>query len=261
MADGSDGLDIRPQFAAMLEDLKARGAVASDEQIAAYEARQRRDLRREALASSGLHLPDDDRRMVLAGKLDRTKPACATVATWARGAPKPGASTVGCTTGILVLCGGMGTGKTVAAAWWLSHVRGKAVTIHEAVRTYVAWKRAHGGRVLEEAKENLERLARIDCLVLDELGQESDSDAEAAREVLHWIVDHRQSRYRRTLIITNLSTSDLGDRFVRGIYDARTADRLRTQGIVEQVLGESMRRPASIDATPRTRAVPRGERA
>lgn len=260
MADGSHVPDIHGPFAAILADLKARGVVATDEQIAAYEARQRRDLRREALASSGLHLPDEDRRMVLSGKLDRQKPACATVATWARGAPKPGASTEGCTPGILVLCGGMGTGKTVAAAWWLSHVRGKAVTIHEAVRTYNAWKRAHAGRVLEEAKGNLERLARIDCLLIDELGQESDSDAEGAREVLHWIVDHRQSRYRRTLILTNLSVDDLGDRFVRGVYDARTADRLRSHGIVEQVPGLSMRGPAAIDATPRARSLPRGGR-
>lgn len=241
MADGSERVDtkIRPEYQAILDDLRARGAVATDEQIAAYEAQQRRDLRRDALASSGLHLPDDDRRLVLSGKLDKTKPACAIVATWARGAPKPGQPTVGCTPGILVLCGGVGTGKTVAAAWWLSHVRGKALTIHEAVRIYTKWKRA--SYRAEEAEAALERLARIDCLLLDELGQESDSDAEGAREVLHWIVDRRQSCRRRTLVLTNLSTSDLGDRFVRGVYDARTADRLRSVGLVEQVPGISMR--------------------
>ena len=239
MADGST--QIRPEFAAILDALRASGAVASDEEIAAYEAQQRRELRHEALMASGLHLPDEDRAMVLSGRLDKTKPACATVATWARGAPRPGQPVDGCTPGILVLCGGMGTGKTVAAAWWLSHVRGKAVTIHEAVRTYSAWKRASAGRVLEEARDALERLARIDCLLLDELGQESDSDAEGAREVLHWIVDRRQSKRRRTLILTNLSTRDLGDRFVRGVYDARTADRLRTVGQVVQVAGASMR--------------------
>jgi len=239
MADGST--PIRPEFAAILDALRASGAVASDEEIAAYEAQQRRDLRREALMSSGLRLPDEDRAMVLSGRLDRTKPACATVASWARGAPRPGQTVDGCTPGILVLCGGMGTGKTVAAAWWLSHVRGKAVTIHEAVRTYSAWKRAGAGRVLEQAKDDLMRLARMDCLLLDELGQESDSDAELAREVLHWVVDNRQSKRRRTLILTNLSTSDLGDRFVRGVYDSRTADRLRTVGQVVQIAGASMR--------------------
>lgn len=233
------GEPIRPEFQAMLDAMKATGAFLTDEQVAEYEAEQRRELRRQALSSSGLHLPDEDRRLVLSGKLDRGKPACAIVATWAKGAPRAGQSTVGCTPGILVLCGGMGTGKTIAAAWWLSHVRGRALTIHEAVRVYTRWKRSNYKP--EEAEEALERLARIDCLVIDELGQESDSDAEGAREVLHWIVDRRQSARRRTLVLTNLSTSDLGDRFVRGVYDRRTADRLRSHGQVEQVPGESMR--------------------
>jgi hypothetical protein len=235
-----DSEPIRPEFQAMLDSMREAGAFATEEQVAEYERAQRRELRVQALASSGLHLPDEDRRLVLSGRLDRTKVACATVATWARGAPKPGQPTVGCTPGILVLCGGVGTGKTLAAAWWLSHVRGRALTIHEAVRVYTRWKRATYKP--EQAEEALERIARIDCLVLDELGQESDSDAETAREVLHWIVDRRQSARRRTLIITNLTSSDLGARFVRGDYDGRTADRLKAHGQVVEVAGESMRR-------------------
>lgn len=223
----------------MLDAMRESGALATDEQIAEYEAQQRRELRVQALASSGLHLPDEDRRMVLAGTLDRTKPSCVAVATWARGAPKPGQPTVGCTPGILVLCGGMGTGKTVAAAWWLSHVRGRALTIHEAVRIFSRWKRATYKP--EEAEAALERLARIDCLMLDELGQESDADADYARELLHWIVDRRQSARRRTLIVTNLSAADLRDRFVRKVYDGRTGDRLKAHGQIVQVPGESMR--------------------
>jgi len=240
MADGSDSSEgLRPEFAAMLSRIVSAGVAASPEQIEAYERQQRRDLRREALASSGLHLPDADRALVLSARLDKTKQACATVATWARGAPKPGQSLENATPGILVMCGGMGTGKTVAAAWWLSHVRGKAVTIHEAVRTYTRWKRAFSRG--DEALDELERLARIDCLLLDELGQEDDQDAGPAREVLHWIVDRRQSARRRTLILTNLNASDLGHRFVMGTYDRRTGDRLRTVGQIVEIAGESMR--------------------
>lgn len=238
MADG-DTTNLRPEFAAMLAKLEAQGAVASPERIAEYERQQRRDLRREALAASGLQLPDEDRRMVLAGTLDKTKSACEHVTRWAMGAPKPGEDIKGCTPGILFLCGGMGTGKTIAAAWWLSHVRGRSVTIHDAVRLYNRWKRSNYKP--EEAEAALERLARIDCLHLDELGQESDADAESAREVLHWIVDHRQSKRRRTLGTTNLSTTDLAGRFERGTYDKRTADRLADHGWVIQVAGESMR--------------------
>lgn len=232
---------IRPDFAAILSQLEARGAIATPEQIERYERAQRRDMRLEALSSSGIHLPDDDRQAVLAGTLDRSKPAFAAVATWARGAPRRGEPTVGCTPAILVLCGAAGVGKTVAAAWWLSHVRGRALTITEAIRIYLRWKRSTYRH--EEAEASLDTLARMDCLVLDELGQESDDDASLAREVLHWIVDRRQDVRRRTLVLTNLTAEDLRDRFVRGAYDGRTADRLARHGHVVQIAGESMRRP------------------
>jgi len=240
MADGND--PIRPDFKAMLDELQARGAIATPEQIEEYERRARRELRVEALTSSGIHLDEDDRKLVLTGRLDRTTQACVAVATWARGAPKPGETvTVGCTPSCLVLCGAPGTGKTMAAAWWLSHVRGKALTMPEAIRIWSRWKRTTFRP--EEADAALARLARMDCLLLDELGQESDDDAALAREVLHWIIDHRQSARRRTLVLTNLSALDMADRFKRGVYDGRTADRLNRIGHVVQIEGSSMRRP------------------
>lgn len=242
MADGRDGTPtaLSDSLAALFA--RAQATAMSEADIAKLEARQRKDLRVEALASSGLHLPDEDRTLVLSGKLDRQRPACVHVATWAKGAPKPGAALVDCTPGILVMCGGTGTGKTLAGAWWLSHVRGRAITIHEAIRIYSGWKRSHGGRAADEAEERLERLGRIDALLVDELGQESDSDAEHAREVLHWLVDRRQSARRRTLILTNLRASDLRDRFARGTYDGRTASRLERHGAVVEVGGTDMRR-------------------
>lgn len=236
---------IRPDFEAMLAAIKASGGVATAEQIAAYERRARRDMRVEALASSGIHLDEEDRRLVLTGKLSRDTQACIAVASWARGAPQPGdAVTVGCSPPCLVLCGAPGTGKTVAAAWWLSHVRGRALTMPEAIRIWSRWKRSTYRH--EEADAALERLARMDCLLLDELGQESDDDAGLAREVLHWIIDRRQSMRRRTLILTNLSALDLADRFRRGVYDGRTADRLNRIGHVVQVEGTSMRKPRHL---------------
>lgn len=223
----------------MLETLKASGAVASDEQIAEYERQQRRDLRREALAASGINLPDRDRQMILSGKLDRNTPSAKAIASWARGAPKPGASLEAATPGIIVLCGGMGTGKTVAGGWWLSHVIGRALTIHEAARIYDRWKRALSRG--DEHERDLERLARIDNLLLDELGQEDDRDATTVREVFHWIVDRRQSARKRTAILSNLSLAAFARRFETSTYDKRTADRLRASGIVVELDGESMR--------------------
>lgn len=243
MADGETVDALRPEFRAILQALEASGAIAKPDEIAAYERRQRIELRREALASSGLHLPDEDRRMILAGSFDRTKPACAAVLEWARGAPKRGQKPDGCTPGVLVMCGAPGTGKSLAGGWWLSHVRGRAVTIQEAIRLYTLWKRTTYRP--ENAEAALETLARMDNLLLDELGQESDSDAEVAREVLHWIVDRRQSKSLRTLVLTNLSARDLGERFAKGVYDGRTADRLRAHGRVVQVAGSSMRRSAT----------------
>lgn len=128
----------------------------------------------------------------------------------------------------LVLLGGAGTGKTLAAAWAIAHCRdGHYTRIRDIANLY----RAGFG---DDAKDFV-RLLESDLLVIDELTTERDADL--GRAALHEVIDERQHKDRPTILIANRTAAELRER-----YDARTIDRLREGAVVVALSGKSMRK-------------------
>ncbi len=197
--------------------LAAAGAtLASDAEVARWERRRAADARSELLSLSGVGevLSRVGSELVIADKL-RDTDALRLVQRW-----------IASSTPALVLFGGKGLGKTVAAAWALSRVPGRYV---EAA-TLCAMHRGDYGN----PSEDFFRHARGELLVIDELGCEAN--IEHAIAALHDAVNRRQRLPRRTLLLGNLDREALIAR-----YDARTLDRLQSFARFRAVTGESMR--------------------
>jgi len=226
MADGNGRID----FGAMV----AAAPAVSDEEIAAYERRMQRNVWAERLAGSNIDgLREEDRARILADDLLPTQ-ALATVKAWLAGAmrPKdPGAN-------MLVLVGGMGTGKTLAAGWAISRNGGVYATVETYLRDSERWLRDRSYQ--DHGSAHAGRYTRAGLVVLDELGTEHD--AALMTRAFERLIDSRQSRRRElTLIVSNLSREDFVGRIRSGVYGARTYDRMRRDARVVEVTGESMR--------------------
>lgn len=220
----------RMDFSALVADFPA----ATDEEIRAYEARMAREMWRDRLDASGIDgLKREDRAAILNDTL-QPKPALDTVRRWLAGAMRtvdPGVPT-------LVLCGGMGTGKTVAAAWAISRNSGLYATTETFLRDFERWQKDRSYD--DKTSPMWARYKRSHLVVLDELGTEHD--AALMTRAFERLIDSRQSRRRElTLVITNLSRADFIGRVQSGVYGARTLDRLRAQSRVVEIKGESMR--------------------
>lgn len=213
-----------------------RPHVASGRELAAYEARQAREARKERLERSGIIVKLEARRMLLADELYPTPPLVA-VQRWlvaATGSPGAGPNW-------LFLCGGMGAGKSVSAAWALSRQEGIYTTLETYLRDYRRY--LDDRSPMDRADIVRDRYARAGLLVVDELGTETD--AVLMRAALQWLVEHRNTRRRHlTITITNMPKDEVLNRFRLGIYDVRTWDRLKADAAFVSVDGQSMRRPA-----------------
>ena len=127
---------------------------------------------------------------------------------------------------ILVLFGGTGVGKTVAAAWALSQRPGHYVE----AETLCKESRSHFGGPSPE----FWRYVRSEFLVIDELGMEHSEDLAAA--TLHEVVNRRQRLPKRTLLLGNLNRAQWTTR-----YDSRTRSRLQEVGVIRRVDGMDLR--------------------
>lgn len=234
MADGTTkGL---AKLSSELERLIREGArnAVTDDELAAFEARSQRDARRERLGRSELVLRPEARRLILADQLLPTS-ALHTTRAWLAAATRP--SQPG--PHWLLLCGGMGNGKTTAAAWALSRQEGRFATVETFLRDYRRYLDDRGP--VDRTQELRDRYGNGGLLVLDELGTESDS--VLMRSALHWLAEHRHTRRRHlTIVLTNLSKDDVFQRFRVGVYDMRTADRLRGCAMFASVDQASLRR-------------------
>lgn len=209
MADSIDG--ALAQVLSRLED-----QIVSDEVVARWESRRAADLRHELLRHSGVLevLSGAGADAVVANTCSSTR-ALDLVRQW-MASSRP----------VFALFGGVGVGKTVAAAWALAHLPGRYVRADE-----LTWmRRGEYGRPSDQYM----RLLRGELLVVDELGIEEQ--AEHATATLYDVLDKRQRLPRRTLLLGNLDEDTLGTR-----YDARVLDRMREVAVIRSVRAKSMR--------------------
>ena len=126
---------------------------------------------------------------------------------------------------IAVLSGGVGAGKSVAAARWLS--AGDQI-VWVGAAELARWPRYD--------RDSMDMLLGADRLVVDDLGTEFLDASGNFRAVLDEVVCRRVDDGRKTVITTNLSVDD----FVRR-YDERIADRINGSGAFHGVGDVSLR--------------------
>ena len=142
---------------------------------------------------------------------------------------------------VIVLCGGVGTGKTTATMLAVWRILGQRVqtSAWEAVPAAMLGRRADPWKQDREA--GIEQCdLRAPVFVLDDLGTERTEDARFV-EALFSLVDGRQDPKHRTLITTNLARADIRPR-----YGDRIADRLNHIGRAVEIKGASMRRKGDL---------------
>lgn len=130
----------------------------------------------------------------------------------------------------LVLLGGVGTGKTVAAAWCLLQVLSRGGTAQYRVMSEVSRLSS-----FDEGRADLERMKRLDLLALDDVGTENFT--AHAGGLLFDLLDARHANRKRTIVCSNLDSKALVARL-----GERLADRIQSDGQVVKLTGASMRR-------------------
>jgi hypothetical protein len=130
----------------------------------------------------------------------------------------------------LLMLGGVGRGKSLAAAWLWLRLRGLDLAEADALhrqRRGVLWLRARVLQNLEwnERADVLRRCAVAFGLVVDELGGEDQRTGEALSD----LIEQRGDEQRRTVITTNLEPARFLER-----YGDRLVSRLRAGGITSK---------------------------
>lgn len=221
---------IHDDIASVIAEARiARDARNDDESYARTveheRALARRLGRRQRLEDSGVRVTEDDLEAIEHDTLTETK-AVKTVKAWLDVAR--GKRTSEKRLKFLVLCGSIGTGKTVAAAYAIaeSKVSSMYITAEQLRRGYC--------QETDEARALRNRMARVGLLVVDDLMTERNEFE--GKLALQEVVNDRQGRCRWTLITGNFNKADFVKR-----YDARTLSRIEHQGVIATVDGESMR--------------------
>lgn len=138
-----------------------------------------------------------------------------------------------CARTFLLLTGGPGTGKSVAAAHAL---RTRLQARPCAVLFLRASECARLSLFDAESQRSIERMKRAGALALDDLGMEAYHDTW--RQILEEVLDERYQCRRFTVLTSNLDTKAFVQR-----YGDRIADRLRHDGRVVACGKVSFRRP------------------
>jgi DNA replication protein DnaC len=200
--------------AAEAASMGVTSAELEDEQRAQKEIATRSG----AIVGSGILIAGDD-VAAIASKHHRQTKALVSVAAWSERK----------TAKFLFLCGGVGTGKTFAAACAIASLGGGT-----AVRSANLTRRIHptyADTVAGYEKLNL----RNALVVLDDLGTERDHAGAKWGDAFAEFVEQRVM-FGRTIITTNLKWDEISRR-----YGDRIADRLRAHSIAVELTGKSMR--------------------
>lgn len=129
---------------------------------------------------------------------------------------------------ILVLAGGVGTGKTMAAAWGCAFHGGLMCKAMEIVKAGLFDS-------LEVAPQQFHLMA------IDDLGMEPVDAKGYGYAAIFDLLDERYDSGQKTILTTNLTMDDFRARYGSGA-GARMWDRIREVGRWVDVPGESMRR-------------------
>jgi len=110
----------------------------------------------------------------------------------------------------LALVGGPGRGKTRAlhAVAYREHMAGRSVMWFDPPAWYSAG--AAAAREPERLEEHVRKLARVDLLVIDDLGKSRTSEAQAM--VLFGVIERRMGAQRPILISMNATGAELENR-------------------------------------------------
>jgi DNA replication protein DnaC len=208
------------------------------EAVRQQEARRARENAEWPLRASGIIkvLKPADTRAVLADELDET-PAMRMVDAWVAQALEPSTRSPRWRNWLWV-SGAPGGGKTMAAAkatrrlcpWEADTEKRQRQPRYVLFRDLMDAERKLRGfdrRDREEGRDVIEGAVQGYFVVLDEVGQELEADANLARLALHNFVDQRQASQGLTLVLSNKSAVDIDGRFRSEWYDQRTESRLK----------------------------------
>lgn len=131
---------------------------------------------------------------------------------------------------LLVLAGGVGTGKTVAAAWGCAFHSGRLAKAIDLIRI----------GMFDESSA-LPVLAHCRLLAVDDLGMEPMDSKGYAYAAVYDLLDRRYDAALKTIITTNLTTDQFRERYGTGA-GARLWDRIREIGVWFNISGPSLRR-------------------
>ena len=207
-----------------LKDPAYRAELERAERDAAERDRQDRvaeDLARRNAAFVASGVPRRVRDLLASDAIEAT-PTLARVQEWVKGLA------VDPSQWCLVLSGHKGSGKSVAAGWWLKHA---------GVGGVRRWHTAPELSLLDWYDGAFTKVAELDGpLVIDDLGSEFSDGKGFFQQRLDALIDARYREYRPTLITTNIAAKELGAR-----YGERVVDRMREGGTIFETRATSMR--------------------
>jgi DNA replication protein DnaC len=201
--DFSSVLDSIPKLTPEEEAQETARRAAQAERIERDRLTEARRASKKRLDALKLPITSADELALLDGALKDTK-TLGFVRSWLTGT-KPW----------LTLCGSVGRGKTMAAAWALLERGGRYVTAREIERVFAA---RYGDEL-----DLQEKLLSVGLLVIDDVGRERD--AEGMSSALLEVIDQRR-KGQRTIAITNLDKSAFLERYA----DHRLQSRLSESG-------------------------------
>lgn len=223
-------IPISKQISAIIESLQSRASDPSWDEyhnmakksLEIEETHKRRQSRIERLHEIRHNISADAKSILHDWALDKTAlvptKAMTAVSGWLAGDRKP----------VLVLAGGVGAGKTVAASWAFLKRGGVWCPARDLAARYRPFQ--------SDREDGIRRFnIRSHFLVLDDLGTEQDRDKRIF-EAVEAIADMRDDKDMKTLITTNLPKQQL-----REIYGDRFTDRLNACAMYVSVGSESLR--------------------
>lgn len=224
------------EMRAWLESPEGREANERDERERAAATRSHREQQAQKMFSAWAATGVPRRIRDVLGAAPQDTPAMRRVQRW------HGILDVDPRAWCLVLSSSKGTGKSVAAGWWVSQ--------HQPFSRPHCFDRRRGEIVSLPVWWTANRLCRIDAygvefdalcafdgpLVIDDLGSEYDDKAGFLQAMFDALVDARYSEYRPLLITTNLTATAFKTR-----YSERVADRIRDGGSFYEFAAPSMR--------------------